>query len=660
MVWKQVHTGRDFLGRQTYTKASAVDAISELVWNGLDAEADQVDIDIETTTAGPRELRYVTRVIVTDNGHGMDRERAESAFLSLGDSWKQSLNRRTVNNKRALHGEKGVGRFYVYSIGGHARWTSVSANPDGAGNSRVEVVGEQHRWEGFSIEDPVPTDEPTGTRVVIHPEQGRSNTSLLRDDFALQLTARLASHLLANSDIVVRVNGFALAPLSLIEGGPFDVLLDQIPAGQLNGHEVPKLTIVDWTDRMGKIPALMLCNENGMALVAADHPKANAAVKSTGYLCWSGFVDSPADLALAHVYHHDLLEEATRVYEEHVRERLDATTATVVARLQAEGIYPYPTDRVDDPILSVERDMFDLVAVTARGTLTGGNRQQREMNSRLIKLALEERSESLNAVLAATLEMSHDEQDQLAYMLRQSSLGHIVGAATEVTRRVDLILALRQAIYGSDMRRRMREVDQLHPLVRDNAWLFGEAWRLSRSEAGLTTVLRDAVHDDALLEADLLSSGGQVLRDNGRGGRLDLVLQRTIHTPGLQHRLVIELKRPSVALGDKELSQVRSYARALSKSAATGRGKWTFWLVRASISEEIEDEVNQTDREWGHVTKQADYDIYVTQWGQLLDNAAKRLEFYREQLRYDISQEEAVTRVRERHSALLPDEQRSA
>ncbi|WP_033440856.1 ATP-binding protein [Saccharothrix sp. NRRL B-16314] len=660
MAWKPVHTGRDFLARQTYTKAGAVEAINELVWNGLDAEANEIDIDVETATAGPREMRYVTQVVITDNGHGMSHERAEAAFLSLGDSWKQSLNRRTVNNKRALHGEKGVGRFYVYSIGGHARWTSVSAEPAGTGNTRVEIVGEQRRWEGFSIEDPVPTDQPTGTRVAIHVEQGRSNTALLREDFPLQLTARLASHLMANSDIVIRVNGLALDPVGLIDGEPFDVVLDQVPAGRLGGHEVPKLTIVDWTDRMGRVPALMLCNENGMALVAADHPKANPAVKSTGYLCWSGFVDSPADLALAHLHHQELLEEATRVYEEHVRERLDATTATVVARMQAEGIYPYPTDRMDDPILSVERDMFDLVAVTARGTLTGGNRQQREMNTRLIKLALEERSESLDAVLAATLEMSPEERDQLAYMLRQSSLGHIVGAATEVTRRVDLILALRQAIYGNDMRRRMREIDQLHPLVKDNAWLFGEEWRLSRSEPGLTTVLRDVLADDALLEADLIASGGQVLRDNGRTGRLDLVLQRTIHTPGLQHRLVIELKRPSVALGDKELRQVRSYARALSKNAATGRAKWTFWLVGASISEEIEDDVHQTDREWGHVTKQGDYDIYVTQWGQLLDDAAKRLEFYREQLRYDISQEEAVTRVRERHSALLPEEQRSA
>jgi hypothetical protein len=39
----------------------------------------------------------------------------------------------------------------------------------------------------------------------------------------------------------------------------------------------------------------------------------------------------------------------------------------------------------------------------------------------------------------------------------------------------------------------MREVDQLHPLVRDNVWLFGESWRLSASEAGPTNVLRATI-----------------------------------------------------------------------------------------------------------------------------------------------------------------------
>jgi hypothetical protein len=652
-TWMPVRAGRDYLGQ--YTRAGALDAVAELIWNGLDAEADMVNVDVETATMGIDELRYVTRVVVTDNGHGMDHARAVSAFESLGDSWKKTLNGRTVNDKRALHGSKGRGRFLVYSIGHQARWSSVSHGPDGA--FRVEIVGEQDRIDGFVIEDPVPTTEPAGTRVAVLVEQGRSNSSLLRDDLPLQLTARLAGHLLANEDIVVRVNGRRLDPAELIEGDPLDVPLDQIAAVQLDGHEVPVLTIVDWTEEMRRAPSIVLCNESGMALMVLDKPVANPAVKVTGYLRWSGFSRSALDMAFATVHYPEILAEAIKVFDHHVKTRLGAVTATIVTRLKEEGSYPYETDNLADPIQQTEQEMFDLVAVTARGVLSSGSRQARAMSARLFKLALEERPESLDSILAGTLELSFEEREELADMLRHSSLGNIVGAAAEVTRRVDLISALRHAVYSDDMASRMREVDQLHPLVKDNVWLFGEDWRLSRSEASLTTVLRDVLGDEVMLEADLAASGGQVRREDGTTGRLDLVLQRTIRSPGSQHRLVVELKRPKVALGEKELTQIRSYARALSRHAGMGPSKWTFWLVGAHLSEDITDQMDQRDRAWGHIVNQEHYEVWVTTWGQLLDDAARRLEFYREQLSYDIGQEAAVARVRERHGALLPDDQ---
>ena len=52
--------------------------------------------------------------------------------------------------------------------------------------------------------------------------------------------------------------------------------------------------------------------------------------------------------------------------------------------------------------------------------------------------------------------------------------------------------------------------------------------------------------------------------------------------------------------------------------------------------------------------KADNYDIFVTTWGQLIDDAESRLSFYREQLDYKVLQEEAVERVRRRHSELLP------
>ena len=179
------------------------------------------------------------------------------------------------------------------------------------------------------------------------------------------------------------------------------------------------------------------------------------------------------------------------------------------------------------------------------------------MSAQLLKLALEERPEDLDEILANALSLSAADREPIADMLRHSSLGKIVGAASEVTRRLDLIATLRHVIYSPDVSEDMREVDQLHPLIKDNAWLFGEDWRLSRSEASLTNILRTVVDDEVVLEAELASLGGEVLLADGRRGRVDLLFERTILNPGDQQRLVVELKRPSVSLRNKELPQVR-------------------------------------------------------------------------------------------------------
>jgi hypothetical protein len=94
MVWMPILAGRDHLAQ--YAKQSAVDALVELIWNGLDAEADEVDVDIESSSLGTtdRDMYYVTRITVTDTGHGITPDIARSAFPSLGDSWKRTLNGR--------------------------------------------------------------------------------------------------------------------------------------------------------------------------------------------------------------------------------------------------------------------------------------------------------------------------------------------------------------------------------------------------------------------------------------------------------------------------------------------------------------------------------------------------------------------------------------
>ena len=65
------------------SRAKPMNAIAELMWNALDAEATEVRVEfVENDLGGVDAIR------ILDNGHGLDYERAFVAFRNLGGSWK--------------------------------------------------------------------------------------------------------------------------------------------------------------------------------------------------------------------------------------------------------------------------------------------------------------------------------------------------------------------------------------------------------------------------------------------------------------------------------------------------------------------------------------------------------------------------------------------
>ncbi len=650
MGWMPIRAGQDHL--RQFARKGAIDALVELIWNGLDAEADLIEVTIETASlaGGDTRMLYVTNVTVADHGHGMSLQIAERAFPSLGDSWKKTLNGRTVNGKRPLHGSAGRGRFYAYSLGDQARWTSVARV--GAAFETIEIIGDVSQIDGFTLSQSQQSPGPTGTVVEIRSDQQRHLHALLREDVALQVAMRLAPHLLGNKDLTVLINGNKVDPEPLIDGDPFDVQLDTLAPEDLDGREYPALTVVDWKDEIRQAPGIVLCNEQGVSLIELADSALPGPSPSTAYLKWSGWAESAADLTLTQFKHPAILDAARRIFAQHVAKRTEVLTATIVTQLRNEGSYPYP-DETPDPLRDTERQMFDLVAVTARSTFRTQSRQQRKMSAQLLQVVLQDRPDDLARILTEALQLTAEEREQLADMLSISSLGAIVRAAAEVTRRLDLLSALRTFVYSPDVSAELREVDQLHPLVKDNVWIFGEEWRLSGTEMGLTAVLRATVPETVALEPELVSGPTGIRLPDGRRGRVDLLLNRVVHeTNERTSRLVIELKRPSVDLGFEQLAQVEGYAQALATHPGVGPSRWAFWLVGSAHKPEIEGSLSQQGREWGHVIQHETYDVRLTTWGRLIDAAEHRLNFYREQLRYDIGQDQAVERVRRRHAEL--------
>ncbi|HEV2376123.1 MAG TPA: ATP-binding protein, partial [Streptosporangiaceae bacterium] len=79
-------------------RADPLGAVAEMVWNALDAEANHVDVEVQTNDIGG-----VERVIVRDDGHGMPAASCGAYFGDLGGSWKATA-KVSPNLRRTLHG----------------------------------------------------------------------------------------------------------------------------------------------------------------------------------------------------------------------------------------------------------------------------------------------------------------------------------------------------------------------------------------------------------------------------------------------------------------------------------------------------------------------------------------------------------------------------
>src|SRR4051794_27833472 len=104
METRPVKAGKDvILGMAD--RAKPVDAMAELVWNALDAEATKVDVAVSLGAMdGPQQI------VISDNGCGMTYDEATDVFTIDGESWKKDA-RFSKTISRPMHGHLGRGRF---------------------------------------------------------------------------------------------------------------------------------------------------------------------------------------------------------------------------------------------------------------------------------------------------------------------------------------------------------------------------------------------------------------------------------------------------------------------------------------------------------------------------------------------------------------------
>lgn len=624
-----------------------VRAVIELIWNSLDADANEVSVTLDRNAADG-----IVGVTVRDDGLGMSPERVEQDFKWVGNSWKLGA-RVTEREKRPLHGRLGQGRLRAFALGTRITWETVGQDATGAFKKTRVSSTIDHRND-FSGPDPVDAQGPTYTEFRA---EGRDSLGRLEGDAARpRIGAALALHLLTFPTIEVRYDGVKIDPAASIERQTKHEL-----KWSYDGVErQAALKVVEWKDVKGR--TLYLCDEKGVP-VDETPIRRFADFNFAAYVLWEDMTEHANEVLLVDMEQEtsllgSLMQVVDSTLEDHFEARRAEQRRELVGRWKETKIYPYEGDPASEEEV-VERATFDVVATAVRRHIPK-KRGQEKLTLGLLKDTLQRNPDGVKTLLNQYVGLTEGESEELDRLLERTPLSRLIRATTDVTDRLDFLSALREIVFNPEAKGLVKERDHLHRILERESWVFGEQFNMMSSEIGLTRALEQ--HLSMLgREGESVS---KVTKTDGSQGRLDLMFSLAAPEHETKRHLVVELKAPSVVASYKEANQIKGYARAIVEDPqfAGTHTVWDFVLVVNDYNNDVRRDINQRGREPGLLDESEldpnsplRYRVWVRRWSEILESADQRLLYYKRGLQHDASLIDVKRYLREHHADVLPE-----
>jgi hypothetical protein len=453
------------------TAASPIAAVAELIWNAVDADATRVDVGIEGD--GPMQA-----IAVRDNGHGMPYEQVPVLFGRLGGSWK--VHRHVSKLKsRMLHGKEGKGRFKALALGRVVDWTVRYRQDNKIFQYRATVIRDNLVDVRVTAPTKIDGTATTGVEVTIT-ELDRTYRSLEPKQATQLLSEVFALYLTGYPDVSIYVGHEQLDPAKLIKSrGSFELspILD-------NARTHPaKLDLIEWIDAPER--SVFLCDDEGFPLhriVPAFH---TPGFQFSAYIKSSFIADLQAkgvlDLVEMNAPVQAAYEEATEKIKSYFRQRTAEDAFSEIEQWKAENVYPY-REEPKNPVERAERQVFDIVALNVNRHLAdfaAAPKQTKAFQLRMLRQAIERGPDELQLIMREVIELPERKLQELAKLLEEAELANIINASRMVADRLKFLHGIEALLFGADTKKHLKERSQLHRMMAENTWVFGEEFNLT-------------------------------------------------------------------------------------------------------------------------------------------------------------------------------------
>ena len=659
-------------------------AICEFIWNGFDAKAIHINIEYQST-----ELGAITHLYIIDDGEGINRSQLNETF----GKYQDSIKKRSFQWSSQVKGHKGKGRYAFNCFATRADWTSIYSDGKNLIKHTISInAGDNHHFNDHSDSDKnyIVHNEKTGTIVSF------ANVSLNQSFFE---SKEFVDYLKKEYAVFLKLNGNKGKSI-IINGKELDyntIIADtdnkeiQIKDETNNKNYHFELTFIRWKEKIKENYSYYFL-DNGQ--IERFEKTTSLNRKDVGFhhsvYIISSYFDEfhPTSRKSQDIDEEYSQQEITfdetkfsksekdKVFKQLIKiagvwlnEKQKEYISLVAGeelwhRFEKKGIVAYPKNEYELPlylelkntvtgIYSVQPKIFENIREKPAKTLVG-----------CLKLLLQtDKREDLISIIDSVVKMSDDERHKLAGILKVTELSHITSTIGLLEDRLKTVSALKAMLFDKTLK--AYEVEDIQKIVSSAFWLFGEQYNIvTEAEPDFQQALEaylNALHNTT---AGVGKSKVSVdkMRSPDVNKEMDIFAFRQTRNSNTVENIIIELKRPSVKLGELELSQIKTYMRTIYQEPqfCSASAKWTFILVGNELdnSGSIETEYD-SNKTWGkrdlvlHVDKNSQrYEIFVKTWSTIFDDfeirhdfLLRRLNFRRQELSAQYSNKEDLHNI---------------
>lgn len=611
------------------------DAITEYIWNGFEASATEVIVEIVGEV-----MQDPPGIIIRDNGTGIHQNTLHETFGAFLSSQKKSKHLRIKT-----HTNKGKGRFSYLAIAPSAVWKTRYARDGGvfAYEIRLSSQNKAQVEESEAVECP---NGSTGTDVIIPVNDSKTMAQLQWPNIKKKLMSEFAWFLYLNKaqNMTVSYAGNLLDYNEYINES-----LSREQSITIDGYTFA-ISIIVWNNKIDNSSKIYYLDDGAFVRdVENTSFNKNSVEFHHSVFVRSAFFDTipvlknaedasiveyaPGQRTIMKKLKKQIKEYVDSVLRSHLLLKADSFLADQEAK---SNIPAFSNDEIGQAkkadFLTVTREIY---CAEPRIFYHLKPKPCKSLLGFISLLLDSDERENILTVIEQIVDLTPEQRSKFASILKVTSLKHIIEIADILQKRYAVVQELTKIVYDPDVSRFANERDHIQKIVEQHYWLFGDQYNLVSADIQIKKSLKEfekylglAEREDTVLSADELRQ------------RMDIVLYGSRNTEDdCTEGLIVELKAPQVPLSTDVLGQITRYANIVRKEPrfSGSSRKWKFYAVCSRVDDDVKAQYDG----YRHLEKYClaqvtgNFEIYALSWDDVFLSFQRRYKFIIDKLRDD-------------------------